>query len=361
MTKHKGRRRTKSHSRADKVGLPPGVMMFIGEQKMDSAKINLIDYNETKLKELDDVTVDHCGKLVKIPTVTWINVNGLHDLSLIKSLGECLDLHPLTMEDIVNSSQRPKTEVFPGYIFMVLKMISYNFTLNQMEMEHVSLILGENHVISFQEKEGDLFDSVRNQIRTAKGRIRSMKADYLAYALMDAVVDNYFIVVEYMGDQIEELEGQILTDPNSNTLQEVHRLKRDLLNMRKAVWPLREEISSLKKNESTLIRSETKVFLGDLYDHTIQVIDLVETFRDVLSGIHDLYLSGISNRMNEIMKVLTIIATIFIPLTFIVGVYGMNFEHMPELKLRWGYFFVWGGMITIGIGMVAFFRKKKWL
>lgn len=362
MTRSKRGRRTKPYSSTDKASLPPGSMIFIGEQKMESARIDVIDFNETELNELHNVAIGRCVEMARTPdTVTWINVTGLHDINLIKKLGEPLGLHPLTLEDIVNTAQRPKIEEFPGYVYMVLKMIHYDLATNQIEMEHVSLIIGESYVVSFQEKEGDVFDPVRERIRASKGRIRSMKADYLAYALMDAVVDNYFLVVEHIGDQIEDLEDRVLADPNPTILQELHRLKRDLLTIRKAVWPLREEIGALIKSESALIRAETKVYLRDLYDHIIQIIDMVETFRDILGGIHDLYLSNISIRMNEIMKVLTIIATIFIPLTFIVGVYGMNFEYMPELNWRWGYFSVWGVMIVIAIGMVIYFRKKKWL
>jgi len=228
-------------------------------------------------------------------------------------------------------------------------------------LEHVSLILGENYVISFLEDEGDVFDGLRERIRTAKGRIRSMKSDYLAYALMDAVVDNYFQAMESIGDHLEEIDDKIMVDPKPDDIQEINRLKRDILSLRKAVWPLREEIGVLEKSESLLVSPDTKIFFRDLYDHTIQIIDMVETYRDILGGMHDVYLSSISNRMNEIMKVLTIIATIFIPLSFIVGVYGMNFEYMPELKWRWGYYMVWGLMVMAGIGMLGYFKRKKWL
>ncbi len=360
MAKFRRKRREKPRLSA-KAGLSPGTMVFIGEREMNTARIDLIEYSESQLNELRDVSIDRCGDSVKTPGVSWINVNGIHNVGLIESLGKRLDLHPLTLEDIVNTTHRPKTEEFPEYIYVVLKMISYDETVNQTAIEHVSLILGENYVVSFQEKDGDVFNTVRERLKTTKGRIRSMKADYLAYALMDAVVDNYFLAVERIGDRIEDFDDQILVDPKPDTMLEVHRLKRDILNQRKAVWPLREEIGALDRSESTLIRPETKMYLRDLYDHTIQVIDMVETFRDILGSMHDTYLSGISNRMNEIMKVLTIIATIFIPLTFIAGVYGMNFEYMPELKWPWGYFLVLGIMLAVGIGMLGYFRRKKWL
>lgn len=361
MAKFKKKEGGKPRRRSAKSGLPPGTMMFIGEQEMHTARVDLIDYNESHLEELRDVSIDRCAESARNPGVRWINVNGIHSVALIESLGKYLDLHPLTLEDIVNTTHRPKTEEFPKYIYVVLKMISYDETANQAEIEHVSLVLGENYVVSFQEKEGDVFNTVRERLRTARGRIRSAKADYLAYTLMDAVVDNYFLAVERIGDRIEDLDEQMLASPKSDDMQQMHKLKLDILSLRKAVWPLREEIGALDKSESALIRPETKVFLRDLYDHTIQIIDMVETFREILGSMHDTFLSSMSNRMNEVMKVLTIIATIFIPLTFIAGVYGMNFEYMPELKWPWGYFLVLGFMLVVGLGMIGYFRKKKWL
>lgn len=344
-----------------KAGLAPGTPVFIGERKLEKIRIDLIDYNEEALNELPDATLDQCADLAKAPTVTWINLSGIHDLEMIESLGKRFNLHSLTLEDLVNTNQRPKAEVFPNYLFIVLKMMDYNETANTVDVEHVSLILGENYVISFLEDEGDVFDTVRERIRSSKGRIRGIKSDYLAYSLMDAVVDHYFLAVERIGDFIEEIDDRLLTDPRPDDIQEIHRLKRDILSLRKAVWPLREEVGAIEKSESPLIHQETRVFLRDLYDHTIQVIDMVETFRDLLGGMHDTYLSSISNRMNEVMKVLTIIATIFIPLTFIVGVYGMNFEHMPELKWPWGYYLLWTIMFAVGCGMVVYFKRKKWM
>jgi magnesium transporter len=361
MAKFKRKESGKHRRRSAKAGLPPGTMMFIGEKKMNTARVDLIDYNESELKELRDASIDQCGETAKTLGLRWINVNGIHGVDLIASLGKCLDLHPLTLEDIVNTAHRPKIEEFPGYIYVVLKMISYDEAANRPEIEHVSLVFGEKYVVSFQEKDGDVFNSVRERLRTSKGRIRSLKADYLAYALMDAVVDNYFLAIERIGDRIEDLDDQMPASPVHDDMQQLHQHKRDILSLRKAVWPLREEIGALAKSESALIRPETKVFLRDLYDHTIQVIDMVETSRDILASMHDTFLSSMSNRMNEVMKVLTIIATIFIPLTFIAGVYGMNFEYMPELKWPWGYFFVLGVMLAIGLGMIGYFRNKKWL
>jgi len=257
--------------------------------------------------------------------------------------------------------QRPKFEDFENYIFIILKMLSYSNINRGMETEQVSVVLGSNFVITFQEKPGDVFDSVRECIRGGKGRVRKAGADYLAYALIDAVVDSYFLILETIGDQIEAVEDKVILDPKPDTISLINKYKRTMLFMRRTVWPLREEITLLEKSGSDLIQEPTAIFFRNLYDHTIQVIDTVETYRDIISGIHDTYLSGVSNRMNEIMKVLTIIATIFIPLTFITGVYGMNFRHMPELYLEYGYWGALGLMLLISAGMLMYFRKKNWI
>ena len=349
------------HGSGVKTGMAPGTMVFIGDRKVEKTRLDLIDFSETHLNELRDVSITQCMEFVRNPGVTWINVNGIHDIELISALGKCFELHPLTLEDIVNTSQRLKTEDFQKYLFIVLKMMDFNRNTNTVDMEHVSLILGDNFVISFLEDEGDVFDSVRERLRTAKGRIRCMKADYLAYTLMDTVVDHYFLSVEHIGDLIEEIDDQILENPQPGDLKRIHQLKRDILSLRKAVWPLREEIGVLDKSESPLIRKENKMFWRDLYDHTIQVIDMVETFRDILASMHDTYLSSMSNRMNEIMKMLSIIATIFMPLTFIAGVYGMNFKNMPELEWRWGYPTIWIVMFAVGAGHFTYFKRKRWI
>ncbi|PKN62912.1 MAG: magnesium and cobalt transport protein CorA [Deltaproteobacteria bacterium HGW-Deltaproteobacteria-15] len=361
MTQSEKKRRRKPRGSGIKTGMAPGTMVFIGERKQEKARIDVIEYDDTKLNELRDVSADRCMEFAKSSGVTWINVNGIHDIALVEILGKGFNLHPLTLEDIVSTAQRLKIEEFPSYVFIVLKMMSFNQAANSVEIEQVSLIVGENYVISFQEQEGDVFNTVRDRMRTAKGRIRAMKSDYLAYSLMDAIVDQYFVAVERIGDRIEDIDDRILAEPKPKDINEIHGLKRDILSLRKAVWPLREEIGRLEKSESSIIGPETKVFWRDLYDHTIQIIDMVETYRDILGGLQDTYLSSISNRMNEVMKVLTIIATIFIPLTFIVGVYGMNFEHMPELKWPFGYYLVWTVMLVIGIGLLAYFKRKKWI
>jgi len=323
--------------------------------------MDVIRYDEDGVQEVNDAQISDCMHPLDATGVTWINVFGIHDVEFIGELGERFGIHPLTLEDIVNTAQRPKAEEFNNYTFVVLKMMTYNEEHDEIEIETVSIVLGQGYVISFQEHEGNAFAMVGERIRTGKGRIRRLAADYLAYALMDAVVDAYFVALERIGDHIETIEDEIVSEPVPAHMHEIHRLKREILYLRKSVWPLREEISTLLKTESALVDAGTVVYLRDLYDHTIRVIDMVETNRDILSSMHDTYLSSVSNRMNEVMKVLTIIATIFIPLTFIVGVYGMNFDHMPELHWHWGYMGVWGFMLAITLGMVVYFQKKGWL
>lgn len=346
---------------AKELGLPPGTPVYVGERKDEKVRISVLDYDELKCDEKEVKEIEECYLFKDTSTVTWINIDGIHQVDLIEKIGRHFGLHPLIQVDIVNTEQRPKIEDFGSYIYVVLKMIYHDKNEDENKIEQVSLILGENFVISFQEKEGDIFNHVRERIRSGKGRIRKMKADYLAYVLLDAVVDNYFFVLEKTGEKIEELEDKVVSEPRPGTLQEIHKLKRGMIFLRRSVWPLREVISILERGESSLIQETSRIYLRDVYDHTIQVIDSVETFRDMLSGMHDTYLSSISNRMNEIMKVLTIIATIFIPLTFIAGIYGMNFRFMPELDWRWGYFAVWIVMIAVVVLMVFFFKRKKWL
>jgi len=311
--------------RSKKAGLPPGTLVHIGKKKTEKVKITVIDYDEKNFWEKDVKTVEECFPFKDKPTVTWINIDGIHDVEIIEKIGKHFGVHPLLLEDIMNSEQRPKMEDFEEYIFIVLKMLRYDEKQDEIKSEQVSLILGSNFIVSFQEMEGDVFNLVRE-------RIRKMKADYLAYTLIDAVIDNYFIILEKTGEKIEDMEDELVTNPTPGTLQTIHNLKREMIFLRKSVWPLREVINGMQKAESPLIKESTGIYLRDVYDHTIQVIDTIETFRDMISGMLDIYLSSISNKMNEVMKVLTIIATIFIPLTFVAGLYGMNFKYMPELE-----------------------------
>jgi magnesium transporter len=293
--------------------------------------------------------------------VTWLNVDGARRVEVLDDLGNRLAIHPLTLEDILDTSQRPKLEIFDHYLFIELNMLLLDQDFTQIQAEQVSLILGENYVITLQNEPNDVFDPVRKRLREGMRRLNQQGADYLAYALIDAIVDHYFIVLENLGEQIEFLEEELVTNPNPETLQTIHELKRELIFLRKSVWPLRELIGALERGESPLFQGSTLIYLQDVYDHTIQVIDTVETFRDMVSGMLDIYLSSVSNRMNEVMKVLTIIATVFMPLSFIVGLYGMNFQYMPELGWKWGYLGVWIIIILVVVGMLTYFRRKKWL
>ncbi len=347
--------------RSSKKGLPPGSLVHVGEKKEEKVRITIIDYDKAQFQEKEAETVEECFPFKDKPTVTWINVDGIHEPEIVKKLGDCFGMHPLVLEDILNTDQRPKMEDYGNYIYIVLKMLYYDEKSNEMITEQVSLVLGSNFVISFQEKRGDVFNPIRERIKSDKGRVRKMGADYLAYALTDAIVDNYFTILEKIGEKVESLEEELVAKPTPEILQAIHNLKRDLIFLRKSVWPLREVISGLERGESSLIDASTKLYLRDVYDHTIQVIDTVETLRDMVSGMLDIYLSSISNKMNEVMKVLTIIATIFIPLTFIAGIYGMNFAFMPELGLPWAYPLILLVMVGVGILMLIYFRRKRWI
>lgn len=343
------------------VGLPPGTPVYIGDKVVGEVKIRLMDYDETHFQEKEVKTIEECFPFKETPTVTWINIDGVHQADIIEKIGKQFDIHPLILEDIMNTEQRPKIEDFEKYLFIVLKMLYTNNKNGEIQSEQVSLVVGPNYVISFQEKEGDVFDPIRERIRTGKGRVRRMGPDYLAYALIDAIVDNYFVVLEKVGEKIEDVEELLIMDPSPQVLKEIHSLKRKLLFLRKSVWPLREVINILERGECSLVKKATIIFLRDVYDHTIQVIETIEVYREMLSEMIDAYLSSISNKTNEIVKVLTIIATIFIPLTFIASIYGMNFTWMPEIEWPEGYHMVLVVMAIIGVMMIVYFRRKKWI
>jgi magnesium transporter len=344
-----------------KSGTAPGTLVHIGEKKTDRAHITVVDYVFDQLREQELETIEDALPFKDLPTTTWLNIDGIHDVDLIEKIGKHFNIHPLTLEDIVNAGQRPKVEEFEDYLYFVLKMLHVDEVTNEIRSEQVSLVLGNNFLISFQEVKGDVFDTVRERIRKGRGRIRKGGVDYLAYALIDAVVDHYFVILEKIGATIEGLEEDLLAEPTIETMQRIHDLKRELIYLRKQVWPTREVINTVAKGELSLVQENTAVFFRDVYDHTIQIADTIESFRDVLSGLLDLYLSTISNRMNEVMKVLTIIATIFIPITFVAGIYGMNFKYMPELDWKWAYFAVWGLITAIALTMVIYFKRKKWI
>ncbi len=346
---------------AQKAGLPPGTLVPVAPGRDEKVKITIIDYDEVHCREEVMASAAECLPFKDEPTVTWVNVDGIHQLDLLEDIGKCFNLHPLVLEGIANTDQRPKTEDFGEYLFIILKMLTYDADTGEVNTEHVGLVLGPNYVLSFQENGGDVFDTVRDRIRIPESRIRKMGADYLAYALIDAVVDNYFVILEQIGEKVASLEEDLVANPRPETLHQIHDLKQEMIILRKSVWPLREVVNGLIRGDSKLVRESTGIFLKDVYDHTIQVIDGVETYRDVLAGMLDLYLSTVSNKMNEVIKVLTIIATLFIPLTFVAGIYGMNFQYMPELGWRWGYPALWLVIVGIIVLMLTYFRRKKWL
>jgi magnesium transporter len=343
-----------------KAGLPPGSVVFVGEKKVEEIRITIIDYDANQYAEREIKNIEDCFACKDTQSISWINIDGVHQVDVIERLGAHFVLHPLLQEDVVNTHQRPKFDEYEDHLFIVLRMFFFNEERNELEGEQISLIVGANFVISFQERQGDVFEQVRERLRRGKGRIRKKGSDYLAYALIDAIVDSYYTILERLGENIESLQEELVSEPKQEDLQIIQHLKRDMLSFRKSVWPLREVLGGLTKSESTLIKEDVLVYVRDVYDHAIQAIDTIETFRDMLAAMLDIYLSSVGNRMNEVMKVLTIMATIFIPMTFLAGIYGMNFKYMPELEWRYAYLFFWIVVLVVLIAMVAWFKRKKW-
>lgn len=336
----------------------PGAVVFSGEVPTHHVRLALITYDadtfhERVVADLEDAF----GVLGAAPTA-WLDLDGVHEVRLVQRVGERLGISALILEDIVNLGQRPKMEEFEGFIHLTLKMIRYQEGLH---LEQISLLVGPGYVISFQEHPGDVFEPVRERLRTATGRIRSRGATYLAYALLDVVIDHYYVALEAISNAIEDLEHEVMDDPGPDVPSRIRTLYRDLVIIRKAVWPVREMLARLERSESPLIPEDMRPFLRDVYDHGVQVLDIVESMRDVLAGVRDAYDTALSNRMNEVMKVLTIVGTIFIPLTFIAGIYGMNFSHIPELQHPYGYPIAMATMALIAVALIVYFRRKDWL
>jgi magnesium transporter len=347
------------HKRSKKTGLPPGTLVHIGEQKAGAVAMTLFHYAGARCEE---------GRVLRVEdlhppadeSILWVNIGGVHNVDVLGAFGKQFQLHPLLLEDIANTDQRPKLEEYDAHLFLVVKMLVATEG-GGILAEQVSFVLGRNLVLSFQENGTDVFGSVRERLRGGKGRLRDSGSDYLLYALVDAIVDQYFGVLEVLGEQIETLQERVVSDPRPETLHEIHALKRQLLFVRRAVWPLREAVHSLSRAESPYLRESTRIFFRDVYDHVIQIADTVETLREMVSASLDIYLSSVSNRLNAVMRVLTVITTIFMPLSFIASIYGMNFEHMPELQWRWGYPLILAVMSLVAIAMLAGFRRRKWL
>jgi len=352
------------HSRTDavKVGLAPGTMIHVGEAREGPVVVRLTHY--TPNGELEERVVADPRELLAYrdrPGVTWIDVTGIHNVDIVAEIGEVFALHPLLLEDAVHARQRPKTEEYDDHLYLVLKMLRWDEDGTRVDVEQVSVVLGERYVITFQETPVDTFDHVRARLREPTKRIRKAGADYLAYALVDSIVDHYFTVLETIGDRIEDIEDELIQEPDQKALTDIFRLKRTLVYLRRATWPLRDAMGNLLRGETRFVRKSTLPFVRDLHDHTLRVVDLIETYREMVSGMVDIYMSSVSNRMNDVMRVLTVIATIFIPLTFIAGVYGMNFDHMPELHWDWGYYAVWAVMVAVAVTLLVYFWRRRWL
>lgn len=351
------KKKSKHHK---KIGQVPGTLIYTGD-KTNSLFIESFDYNQQQVEEKELKQVEEVFDYKSTDSITWINFNGLHHINEIEKIGKHYNIHPLILEDIVNTSQRPKIDEFDDYIFIVLKMLYYENN-NIVVSEQVSFVLGHNFVLTFQEAEGDVFDAVRDRIRTGKGRIRGLGSDYLLYALIDAVTDHYYSIIETMGEKIENLEDNLFNGQSQNEISvQIQALKREILKIRKAIFPLREIINRIEKTEHKLILDKTLHYYRDIYDHIIQISENIDIYREMIWSLMDMYMTSISNKMNEVMKVLTIIATIFIPLTFIAGIYGMNFDNIPELHYKYSYFILWFVMIVLFIGMIYYFKRKKWL
>jgi magnesium transporter len=346
--------------RSRKTGLAPGTLVHIGSRKTERTNVSVIEYDDDSIRHID---VDDPGDLAYFKdssATSWVNIDGLHDTSLLGAIGDVFGLHPLVMEDIVNTDQRPKIEDYGKYVYIAIKQLFLDEATGDILTDHQSIVLGNGFVISVGESRTKVFKPIRERLENG-GRIRKLGADFLAYSLLDAIIDNYFDVLERLGDRVEEVEELLISRPVPDTLRKINDLKRDMLFIHKGIWPLREVINLLERGESQLVQDNTRLFIRDLYDHVIQAMDTCEIYRDILSGLLDMYLSSLSNKMNEVMKVLTIISTIFIPLTFLAGIYGMNFRNMPELEWPWGYFATLGVMAVIAAAMLTYFKRKKWL
>jgi magnesium transporter len=353
---------TSSKSRAKKVGQAPGILVYVGDKKTDKVRITLVDFNqEGDYKVQSNATLEDLEIGKNPSSITWISVSGLHETELIGEIGRYFDLHPLIIEDILNTDQRPRMEVYEKFIFIVLKMLRWDEKSNIVESEQITLLVCPTFVLSFEENEDDTFNPLRQRLNNEQGRLRTWGSDYLAYAILDTIVDNYFIVLEQLSDELEDLEEEVITSPTPKTLDTIKDFKREFLYLRKVVWPLRDALSHLSRGDIPIFQEETLIYLRDVYEHIIQIIDTIETYRSIASGLLDIYLSSVGNKMNEIMKVLTIIATIFIPITFLTSIYGMELPNMPERNWPFAYPLLWIIIIITSLALLYYFRRRNWL
>lgn len=351
-----------STSRARKIGQPPGTLVHIGERKTDKVKITLIDFDKHgRFNETAGATINDLEVIKDTGSTTWVHVSGLHDTQLIGEIGRFFNLHPLLIEDILNTDQRPRMELYDDFIYIVLKMLHWDEKETAVEIEQVSILLSSTFVLSFEEGDDDIFDPLRLRLNNEQGRLRTYGTDYLTYAIIDAIVDNYFLILERINEELEDLEDEVITNPTPDTLDTIQNLKRELLFIRKVIWPLREAVGRLSRGDIALFEQNTLIYIRDVYEHIIQIIDSIETFRGIASGLLDIYLSSVSNKMNEVMKVLTVIATIFIPITFITSLYGMNFHYMPELDWPFAYPALWLIILITSAALLYYFKRRDWL
>ena len=345
----------------EKIGEPPGTLIYTGKIRREKSKLRILNYtkDDFEIKEIEDLKI--VSSLLEKNKNNWINVTGLANVNLIENIGNLFDLHPLVMEDILNTLQRPKLEEFEKYIFIVLKNLLWNEERGEFDQEQISLILGDTFVLSFQEEESDIFQPIIDRIKIPKGKVRTMGPDYLLYALVDLIVDNYFIVMEYISEKIETIEDELISEPEVETLRKIYRIKRTVIDLRKFIWPLRELVNKLQREQSKLISFSLQIYIRDVYDHIFRITETIDNYREIIFGMLDMYLSSVSNKMNDIMKVLTIISTVFIPLSFLTGFYGMNFPHMPEFAYPNSYPILISIMIGIFVIMILYFKRRKWI
>ncbi len=359
---HQQVEKTALNSSSDKSGLPPGSLVHIGEIHDTKCKITVTQYNADKLLQHDITSIAELKQLHDSTLITWVNIDGLSDINIVKSIGQELNIHSLVLEDILSTHQRPKLEEYEDYLYLVVKNISVDCKINfNLQYEQISILLLANIVVTFQEKTDDTFNAIHNRLQNQNGRLRRSSSDYLAYVILDTIVDEYFVVEDSLDEIIDPMEDNILSNPTTEMLQVIQQVRRELITMKRNISPLRELLTKIQRADSTLLQEKTLPYYDDVYDHVLRVSESLESYRERITAMQDIYLSSVSNKMNETMRVLTIFASIFIPLTFIAGIYGMNFEYMPELKWRWAYPGLWVIFIIISIGLLIYFKKKKWL
>lgn len=349
------------HSSAKKIGLAPGSVVHIGHRLETDVKIKLLEFSKDQLIEQECINPKDWLPFKNKQTVKWFRVSGLHDVELIEELGRRFDIHPLVLEDIVNTHQRPKIEEYDNLIYIVFRIINFDSETITFQNDQLSILIGSNYILTFEEKESDLFQPIVQRIKNSHGKFRTQGADFLSYSIIDLIVDHYFLIEDSLTEIVELLEDELLLSPQPEMLNKIQKLKRGMIFLRRSVSPLREVLAALLRSESSLISESTKIYIRDVYDHAIRVIEGLDSFRDLTAGLLEIYLSSISNKMNEVMKILTVFASIFIPLTFFAGVYGMNFEFMPELKWRWAYPLFWIITIVTSVSLLIYFRRKKWI